>query len=179
MENNYFKDCKTENETRTLYVQLAKILHPDIGGNTRDFQELQNQYEAKLKSLHGSYNSADDAKEGKRKYQYDATIERDLMNMLFAVQGIRLPETMEISLQGTWIWVKGVRQNARGNYPIEERYISQLERLGFKYHTMKGECYYRDPKNRCNNKGKVMRFDRINRKYKGAFYSNTGAEQIN
>jgi hypothetical protein len=179
MENNYFKDCTTENATRKLYVSLAKILHPDIGGSKEQFQELQNQYEAKLKSLHGTYNTKEDAAEGKRKYEYDPAIERDLMNMLFAVQGVRLPDTMEISLQGTWIWVKGVRANERGNYPIEQRFVKQLENLGFKYHTMKGECYYRDPKNRCSNKGKIMKFDRINRKYRGAFYSNIGAEQIN
>lgn len=177
--NNYFKDCKTENETRTLYVSLAKILHPDIGGSTRDFQELQNQYEAKLKSLHGSYNSDSDAKEGKRKYQYDAAIERDLMNMLLAIQGLRMPETVEVSLQGTWIWVKGIRKNSFGHYPLDPKFVPALERIGMKHHTMKGECYYRDGKNRCNNKGKVRSFDSINRKFRGAFYSNTGSDQIN
>lgn len=177
--NTYFKDCKTEQETRNLYVSLAKILHPDRGGSTRDFQEMQNQYEAKLKSLHGSYNSEADAKEGKRKYEYNAEVEKDLMNMLHAIQGLQLPETVEISLNGSWIWVRGCLKNHYGYYPVDSRHHAQLERLGLKYHTMKGEFYYRDSKNKCKNKGKVMSYDRINKRYSGFKVSNFGSEQIN
>ena len=180
--NNYFDSCATENETRKLYVNLAKILHPDACGGSleaeENFKELGNQYDAKLKSLHGTYNTKEDAAEGKRKYQYDAAVEADLMNMLRAIQGLRLPESVEIHLQGTWIWIKGICKNTFGHYPLDARHVPTLEALGCKHHTMKGECYYRDGKNACHNKGKVMGFDKIARRYKGFKAYNTGSDQL-
>lgn len=177
--NNYFEQCKTEQETKNLYRSLSKILHPDLGGTDKDFVELENQYRKKLKSLHGTFNSKEDEKEGKRQYFYDENIEQDLMNMLRAIQGLQLPETVEIALQGTWIWVKGTVRNNYGHYPLDPRHVPALERLGLKFHSMKGECYYRDGKNRCHNKGKVINYDRISSRYKGMSFTNNGADQIN
>lgn len=177
--NNYFNDCKTEQQTKTLFRHLSKILHPDLGGTCKDFCELETQYRAKLKSLNGTYNNKEDEKQGKRQYFYDEAIETDLMNMLRGLQGLRLPETVEISLQGTWIWVKGTHKNKFGHYPLDSRHVPTLENLGLKFHTMKGECYYRDGKNRCNNKGKVMSYDRISAKYRGVKFNNNGMDQVN
>lgn len=175
----YFTDCKTEQETKTAFRHLSKILHPDLGGTCELFRELEEEYRNKLKSLHGTYNSKEDEAEGKRRYVYDEAIEADLIRMLMALQGLRLPETVEIWLQGTWIWVKGTTKNSFGHYPLNSRHVPELERLGLKLHTMKGEMYYRDPARKCFNKGKVMKFDRINSRYKGASFANTGADQIN
>lgn len=180
--NNYFDSCTTENETRKLYVSLAKVLHPDACGGTLEAEEnckeLNRQYDAKLKSLHGTYNTKEDAAEGKRKYQYDAAIEADLMNMLRAIQGLRLPENVDIQLQGTWIWVKGFIKNNFGHYPLDSRHVATLENLGCKFHSMKGECYYRDAARACHNKGKVMGFDKINKRYKGFKVNNYGSDQL-
>jgi len=176
----YFETCKTEQETKTAYRHLSKILHPDLGGTCELFVELEKQYQAHLKSLNGSYNSKEDEKAGKRQYTYNRVVEEDLMRMIKALQGLRLPETIEISLNGTWIWVKGTCKDSRGNYPVKNlSVIPQLEKLGLKLHTMKGELYYRDPSNRCSNKGKSMSFDRIDRRYQGMRFSSTGADQIN
>lgn len=174
----YFKDCKTEQETKSAFRHLSKILHPDLGGTCELFREMNAEYIAHLKSLNGTYNSTADAKEGKRQYHFDETIEQDLVNMIRALQGLRLPETVEISLQGTWIWVKGVTRNSYGHYPLNSRHIPQLEALGLKLHTLKGECYYRNAANRCNNKGKSLSFDRIARRYKGYSVTNAGTEQV-
>ena len=176
---NYFKDCKTEQETKKAFRHLSKILHPDLGGTCELFRDLETEYRAKLKSLNGTYNCKEDEASGKRQYFYDETIEQDLINMLKAIQGLRLPETVEISLQGTWIWVKGTTKNNFGHYPLNPRHVPSLEKLGLKLHTMKGECYYRDSANKCNNKGKVMKFDRINSKYHGVKFGNSGVDQLN
>lgn len=179
METNYFKDCKTEQETKNAFRHLSKILHPDLGGTCELFRDLETQYRETLKSLNGSYNSASDEKEGKRQYFYNEKIEQDLINVLKALQGLMLPDTVDICLQGTWIWVKGTVKNNFGHYPLNARHVPQLERLGLKLHSMKGECYYRDPNNKCFNKGKSMSFDRINKKYHGVKFSNQGADQLN
>lgn len=179
METNYFTDCQTEADTKKMFKHLSKILHPDLGGTDELFRDMADQYHAKLKSLSGSYNSKEDEAAGKRQYFYDAEIESDLLNMIKALQGLRMPEIVEISLQGTWIWVKGVTKNHYGHYPLNPRFIPQLENLGLKLHTAKGEMYYRDPKNRCNKNHKVMPFDRINKRYRGYTVANAGSEQLN
>lgn len=46
---NYFKDCKTQDDVKRLYRELAKKLHPDTGGSQKDMVELQRQYEEMLK----------------------------------------------------------------------------------------------------------------------------------
>lgn len=43
---NYFFDCKTDEEVKKKYRELAKKFHPDHGGNANDMIELQKQYEA-------------------------------------------------------------------------------------------------------------------------------------
>lgn len=43
--NNYFTDCKTLEEAKTLYRKLSKELHPDLGGNTEEFKKMQSSYE--------------------------------------------------------------------------------------------------------------------------------------
>ena len=169
---DFFSDCSTEQETKTRYRHLSKIFHPDLGGTAALFRELNDSYHAKLKSLHGSYNSKED--------EYDHAVEEDLINMIRAVQGLQLPETVEISLQGTWIWVKGTLKNSYGNYPLHSAHIPMLERLGFKLHTGKGECYYRDPKNACARKSKkYASFDRIARRFQGSTFRHRGADQGN
>lgn len=86
--NTYFKDCKTEQETKTAFRHLSKILHPDLGGTCELFREMETEYRNKLKSLNGSYNSKQDESEGKRQYFYDEAIEQDLINMIKALQGL-------------------------------------------------------------------------------------------
>lgn len=174
----YFQDCKTEQETKHQFRSLSKILHPDLGGTCEQFREMNDEYLRHLKSLNGTYNSKQDEKEGKRQYHYDEKIEQDLMDMLRALQGLRMPETVEISLQGTWIWVKGTQKNSYGHYPLNSRHVPQLESLGLKLHTLKGECYYRNAANRCHNKGKSISFDRIARRYRGYAVTNSGNEQV-
>ena len=47
----YFTDCTTTEEITARYKELVKELHPDMGGTTEDFQELQEEYEAALSDV--------------------------------------------------------------------------------------------------------------------------------
>ncbi len=42
----YFINCKTKEEAKKKYRDLAKRMHPDGGGDGKDMIELQRQYEA-------------------------------------------------------------------------------------------------------------------------------------
>ena len=48
---HYFNNCNTADECKTRYKELAKKLHPDIGGNTDEFQRMQAEYEQRLNEL--------------------------------------------------------------------------------------------------------------------------------
>jgi len=41
---NYFTDCKTIADVKTLYKKLAKGAHPDLGGDTATMQAINNEY---------------------------------------------------------------------------------------------------------------------------------------
>ena len=45
MTTNYFETCETLDQAKKLYFELAKIHHPDKGGETATFQEILNQFE--------------------------------------------------------------------------------------------------------------------------------------
>ena len=48
---HYFNNCNTADECKTRYKELAKKLHPDIGGDTDEFQRMQAEYEQRLNEL--------------------------------------------------------------------------------------------------------------------------------
>lgn len=41
----HFTDCHTKEEATKKYKQLAKELHPDVGGNPDEFNEMKRQYD--------------------------------------------------------------------------------------------------------------------------------------
>lgn len=44
METIYFKDCKTLNELKKVYKDLAMKHHPDRGGSTEIMQAINAEY---------------------------------------------------------------------------------------------------------------------------------------
>ncbi len=41
----YFADCQDNEQIKQRYKNLAKELHPDLGGNIEEFTEMKRQYE--------------------------------------------------------------------------------------------------------------------------------------
>src|SRR5690348_1679930 len=89
---NYFSDCKTIDEAKKKFYQLAKIHHPDKGGNTATFQEISNQFE-KFKPSSEKFTGEFDSFNGK---EYAAIIE----------QLIKIPSII-VEVCGSWVWVSG------------------------------------------------------------------------
>jgi hemerythrin-like domain-containing protein len=42
---NFFNDCKTQDEAKTLFRKLSKMFHPDKGGDPEFMMELKKQYD--------------------------------------------------------------------------------------------------------------------------------------
>lgn len=93
---NYFKDCKTLDEAKKLYWDLAKELHPDKNGSTQEaeeaFKAMANQFEAfkpeteKFEGESAKWNAA----------EYAHIIE----------QLLKIPNIV-VEICGSWIWLSG------------------------------------------------------------------------
>lgn len=60
---NYFKDCKDQEEAKSIYRKLAMKLHPDLGGSDELMRILTNQYEIFQSKTYST--STDNSKWGK------------------------------------------------------------------------------------------------------------------
>jgi len=122
----YFNDCKTIEQVKSLYKQLAKTHHPDCGGDTAIMQEINAEYDIACRTiLNDHYNLSED----------EINKEADISERYRQVIGklIILPE-IAIEIIGNWIWVTG------HTYEVKQ----QLKEAGLFYASRKVAWYYRD-----------------------------------
>jgi len=100
MIHDYFCACETAEDAKSTYKKYCKILHPDCGGSTADFQELQRQFEvafSRLKTIHVSHMG--------EKYTQDtdesADEFMDIIDILLHLHGV------DVELCGSWLWITG------------------------------------------------------------------------
>ena len=124
---NFFQNCQTVEEIKTLYRQLARQHHPDLGGDLKTMQRLNDEYDKALKGCNGQKT----VKNGKEyTYTYDADIEGKIKEVIETLIGLNMPN-VEIWLIGLWVWVEGETK------PHKE----QLKALGLRWHSKRG-CWY-------------------------------------
>ena len=119
-------DTKTINDLDDLkqeYRKLANKYHPDKGGTTAQFQELQNEYE-KLRNKILSGSSLSEA-EKENEIVIDEAL-RAAINAIITLEGIN------IELIGKWIWVSG------NTFPV----YPQIKAAGFEFIKKKNVPYW-------------------------------------
>lgn len=157
----YFENVKTYEEVKKRYCELAKKLHPDNNGNTKDFQEMQNEFLVvfeKVKNIHLKNDGTIYTKENSEQPEEYLKIINELLKI----------NDLIIDILGSWIWVSG---NTKENK-------EKLKSLNFKYSGLK-KCWYW-------HKGKYKRgtngsdnLEELKEKYNhNVFYSNNNKEQI-
>ena len=130
-----FRGVDGINEAKKIYKNLARKLHPDVGGSTEAFKLLQEVYNSVLEQ---GASVGEDA-------EYDLELERVISKILHY-------ENLIIEVVGSWIWLSG-----------ETRAIKEvLKELKFKWASKKKQWYYGEMKGR-NPKQKSM--DDIKAKY--------------
>lgn len=107
------------------YFKLAKIYHPDKGGSTAQFQQLQNEYEKHFKALLKGSNLSQEQQANE--IQLDANLQQ-------AVNAIINLPMINIELMGKWIWVSG-----SGTYAVR----NELKQAGFMFAGKKKMWYYK------------------------------------
>jgi hypothetical protein len=121
---NYFKDCKTIDDVKSLYRSLAKQHHPDRGGVTETMQAINIDYAfACAKVLKGeNLNTEETENEILKAEKY-----REALEKVINLEGII------IELVGAWLWVTG------NTYP----HRTILKQAGFMFAHKKVAWYYR------------------------------------
>lgn len=140
----FFNNCKTLDEVKSLYRELAKEHHPDMGGDTATMQEINKEYAFACAFIAKGSGMSDEQvdEELKMSEEYRAVIEKI----------IHLPE-ITIELVGNWIWVTG------NTKPVKET----LKDAGFIWHKVKAAWFYRNKA--FKGRGNGASLDQIRAKY--------------
>jgi hypothetical protein len=89
---------KELDDLKKQYLKLAKKYHPDAGGTTAQFQDLQNEYEKLFDKIIQGSSLNNEQKQ--TEIQIDEAI-REVVNKLVLIEGI------DIELIGKWLWITG------------------------------------------------------------------------
>lgn len=87
---NEFKEIQGINEAKKIYKQLAKKLHPDVGGSDEEFKMLNKIYNDILENKIYFSNET----------KFDIEIEKIISQILHF-------EDITIEVVGSWIWLSG------------------------------------------------------------------------
>ena len=115
----YFVNIQTIEELKKVYKELAKQLHPDLGGNKEKFQEMNNEYDKLLESLKAN-------KKANKANNKDSDKFKDIINEL-----IKYNE-LTIEIIGSWLWISG------NTYPLRD----MIKNLGLLWSKGRKKWYY-------------------------------------
>jgi hypothetical protein len=140
----YFNNCRTIDEIKATYKQLAKQYHPDCGGDTETMQRINVEYAyACARALRGENLSQEDTdKQIRMSEEYRAVIEK-----LIPLVGL------VIEVVGNWVWVTGA------TYPVR----TELKEAGLFFASKKLAWYYRAEEFKTTGSKKSL--DEIRAKY--------------
>lgn len=122
---DYFADCRTSDEIKKRYRQLAFEHHPDRGGDTATMQAINTQYtRAMAEASRGEQPGKTDAE-----YADLADIAEAIRH---AIEQIIHLDGLEIELCGSWVWVSS---NTYANKDA-------LKAAGYKFAGKKKEWFF-------------------------------------
>lgn len=130
-----FRGIEGINEAKKIYKQLAKKLHPDVGGSDELFKMLNSIYTNIIENKIYFSNE----------FEFDLEIEKIISQLLHF-------ENIVIEVVGSWIWLSGDTRE------IKEK----LKEIGFKWASKKKMWYYGEMRGR-NPKEKSL--EEIKSKY--------------
>ena len=132
-------------QLKKQYFQLAKKYHPDAGGTTAQFQNLQAEYEKLLNNLLRGSNLSQEQKEN------EIVIDKAIRDVIDALINI---EDINIELIGKWLWITG------NTYPVRQ----SLKSAGLIFIKKEGKPYWVYKGVESAGRGKTAMED-IKRKY--------------
>ena len=138
----YFIGVETIEELKKKYKELAKKLHPDLGGNKEKFQEMNNEYDKLLESLKAN-------KKANKANNKDNDNFKDIINEL-----IKYNE-LTIEIIGSWLWISG------NTYPLRDT----IKKLGLLWSKGRKKWYYTADTIGANTHYKKKTYDQLKNDY--------------
>jgi len=142
---NWFQSTLTVETIKTEYRRLARLHHPDIGGDTSTMQEINAAYTAALFACNGQRSHDSQGRE--HTYTYNAEREQAIMDKLSELLEV-LPTGVEVDLIGIWLWIVGTTKEDRATQKA-------LKAAECKWHS-KRKCWYWRPAE-CRHFGRQSR----------------------
>lgn len=109
--SKYFTDCKTMDELKAKYKELAIQNHPDNGGDTATMAKINAEYDAKVKELSkktkvNARTKVEEKTKGMSDEDIAAAIAAEFKATMDALAKMNL-DGVTIELIGSWLWVSG------------------------------------------------------------------------
>lgn len=102
MKNRFFKSTNIE-DLKKEYRELAKKYHPDFGGDTRAFQDMQAEFVDLCQRLANVHRKAD-SQETEQEAKEAASTPEEFMEIINKVINL---DGVEIEIIGHWVWLSG------------------------------------------------------------------------
>ena len=126
----------TVGQIKSEYRKLAKLHHPDLGGDLEKMKQVNITYHAALLAANGETSLGSDGKE--HTYKYNEKIEQMVMDKVLEILALNLNITVKIV--GVWIWVEGTTR--------DQKDIFNRNGVGLKWHSEKKVWYFNPHKGR-------------------------------
>lgn len=133
----YFKNCRTIEDVKKAYRELAKKLHPDCGGDAEAFKVMMNEYKIafeKYKNIHTNFEGETYEKETTETPEQFA----DIINKVIHFEGV----TVEII--GSWVWLSGATM----------LYKDEIKAAGFWWSKSKKAWYWNGETTKTKRRGR-------------------------
>lgn len=145
----WFINPRTLEELKKQYKTLAFKYHPDCGGNVKDMQAINNEYDIlfqQLKNVHT--NASGEAYQSNAQSEEKPDQFKDIINAIINFQDVK------IEIIGSWLWVTG------NTFP----YKDTLKELSFKWSNKKAAWYFHTEPYQKRSK-KSLSLDEIRKMY--------------
>lgn len=121
----FFTNINTLEELKKAYKKLVLKYHPDLGGNLRDMQNLNAEYDKLFAILKDKHNSIAEA----NRFTTEMPEEfREIINSIINLDGI------EIELCGSWVWVGGNTYNHKDELKAANFKWSRTKKMWYWHH---------------------------------------------
>lgn len=120
----YFNDCRTEEQVKARFTELAKKFHPDNGGDAEQFKAMMNEYKEAFKQYKGIHEDSKGQTYNKET-AYSAEDFADIIEKIIHFEGVK------IEIIGSWIWVSGNTYNYREQLKEEKFFFSKSKKAWY------------------------------------------------
>lgn len=135
----YFNSCKTAEEVKATFKELAKKLHPDNGGNAEAFKTMMSEYTEAWKRYKNVHKTA----EGETYEKETATDEEGKIYSDIILACMNFTD-VKIEIIGSWIWLSG----------NTKLFANEIKELGFFWSKNKKAWYYNGSEKKSRRRGR-------------------------